>query len=235
MLTVRYERLDLEPGMLVLDLGCGAGRHTFESLKRGASVISADLDDAALKDVRGLVAAMRLEGEMTTETSGCVVADALDLPFPDATFDRVIAAETLEHIRPDTRAIGEIARVLKPGGVVAVTVPRWWPELINWGLSREYRTTPGGHVRVYRRSQLRERLRGAGLEITGSHHAHAFHTPYWWLRSMTGAARGDTFPVRAFHRFLVWDIERANPAARFVERALNPLAGKSFVVYARKA
>src|SRR6202021_2633687 len=80
--------------------------------------------------------------------------DALRLPFPSGSFDRVIAAEVLEHIPDDRRALAELARVLRPGGTIAVTVPRWYPELINWVLSDDYHLVPGGHVRIYRRSEL---------------------------------------------------------------------------------
>ena len=51
--------------------------------------------------------------------------DALNLPFADGEFDRVIAAEVLEHIPADELAIAELVRVLRPGGTIAVTVPRW--------------------------------------------------------------------------------------------------------------
>ena len=115
-----------------------------------------------------------------------VQGDALALPFADGTFDRVIASEVLEHIPDDTAAMRELARVLRPGGAMAVTVPRCVPEAINWALSDEYHDTPGGHVRIYRRSTLERRLGSAGLEPTGYHHAHGLHSPYWWLRCLVG-------------------------------------------------
>ena len=86
------------------------------------------------------------------------------LPFPDASFDRVIASEVLEHIPDDEAAMAELARVLRPGGSMAVTVPRCGPEFVNWALSDEYHDVPGGHVRIYRRSQLVGRLERTGLD-----------------------------------------------------------------------
>ena len=79
-------------------------------------------------------------------------ATPLRLPFADGTFDRVIASEVLEHIPDDAAAMAELARVLRPGGTMAVTVPRCGPEVVNWVLSDEYHDVPGGHVRIYRRS-----------------------------------------------------------------------------------
>src|SRR6202008_3156894 len=122
----------------------GAGRHAFEASRRGARVIALDADGAELKDVGGTFVAMG------ASDVGCVNGDALRLPSPDATFDRVIAAEVMEHIPEDRTALGELVRVLRPGGSIAITVPRWFPELINWALSDEYHNTPGGHVRIYR-------------------------------------------------------------------------------------
>lgn len=234
-MTVDYTRLDVRAAQRLLDLGCGAGRHTYEALRRGAPVTSVDLDDAVLKDVKAMVAAMRDEHEISMELAHhCTVGDARDLPFGDDSFDRVIASEVLEHIRKDLLAMREIARVLRPGGRVAVTVPRFGPEIVNWALSKDYRTAPGGHVRIYRRSQVEERLREAGLLPVDHHHAHALHSPYWWLRSLVGIDNEESGPVRAYHRFLAWDIEHANPIVRSTERALDPVLGKSLVVYAEK-
>jgi SAM-dependent methyltransferase len=237
MLTVRYDRLGLCAGDRLLDLGCGGGRHAFEAMRRGARVVALDADAAEIKDVAALAAAMESEDEATIATGGtgaASVGDALSLPFPDGCFDRVIAAEVLEHIPADRQAIAELARVLRPGGTMAVTVPRWLPELGCWALSDDYHNTPGGHVRIYRQGTLVTRLEAASLEAYASHFAHALHTPYWWLKCAVGV-QDDRHPlVRAYHRVLVWDITAATPFTRVPERLLNPVLGKSLVVYLRK-
>ena len=232
MLTVDFDRLGLRRGDRVLDLGCGAGRHAFEIARRGADVVALDRDDTELKGVAAILAAMLEAGDLADETSaGPLRGDALSLPFPDATFDRVVASEVLEHIRDDVGAMRELARVLKPGGSIAVTVPRFFPELVCWGLSSEYHEKPGGHVRIYRQSELTERLLRAGLVPYGAHHAHGLHTPYWWLKCAVGVDRDDVLPVRLYHRLLVWDISRRPLPTRLAERVLDPLVGKSTVVY----
>jgi SAM-dependent methyltransferase len=219
VLTVDFDRLGVEPGVRLLDLGCGEGRHTREALRRGARVVALDRD--------------AITG---TDGAAGVRADGLRLPFPDGSFDRVIAAEVLEHVPDDRGAMAELVRVLRPGGLAAVTVPRWLPERVCWALADDYHApaVPGGHVRIYRRRQLVDRLRMAGLRPVASHHAHALHSPYWWLKCAVGVGNDSARLVRLYHRFLVRDILRPIRAVRLAERALNPLLGKSLVVYLAK-
>lgn len=232
MLTVDFDRLDVGPGDLVLDLGCGAGRHSFEVHRRGADVVAVDRDPDEVAATQGWLAAIDAEQPELTGATGPLVGDALRLPFADATFDVVVAAEILEHIHDDRAAMDELHRVLRPGGRAAVTVPRFGPELVCWTLSDAYHEVEGGHVRIYRRRQLVERLEAAGLRVRGGHHhAHALHSPYWWLKCLVGLDREDALPVRLYHRLLVWDLERAPRVTRLAERALDPLMGKSLVLY----
>jgi SAM-dependent methyltransferase len=234
MLTVDYGRLGVRRGMRVLDLGCGEGRHSFEAYRRGADVVAVDWNATDLATTREWCAAIRAAGEAPqAATATAVRADLRALPFPDATFDRVIAAEVLEHIPDDRTAIAELARVLKPGGRAAVTVPRWFPERVCWALSDAYHTNEGGHVRIYRSGQLSGRLADAGLVTIGRGYAHALHSPYWWLKCAVGPGN-DTAAVRAYHRLLVWDITARPRVTRWAERGLNPLIGKSIVLYLRK-
>ncbi len=107
--------------------------------------------------------------------------DALNLPFPDDSFDVVIISEVMEHIPDDKGVLAEMVRVLKPGGRIAITVPRYGPEKICWTLSDAYHEVEGGHIRIYKADQLLARIREAGLKPYGTHHAHALHSPYWWL------------------------------------------------------
>ncbi|MBJ7608079.1 MAG: class I SAM-dependent methyltransferase [Candidatus Dormibacteraeota bacterium] len=236
MLTVDFARLRLQAGARVLDIGCGNGRHAFEALRRGAQVVATDLDDAALVEVERMAAAMALACEVPAGAGlRTVRADARHLPFDEAEFDVVIAAEVLEHIDEDAVAIAELCRVLRPGGMLAVTVPRWWPEKVCWALSREYHEVPGGHVRIYRRGELMERLRLSGLVVgTTHHHAHALHSPYWWLRCALGMSREQAWAARLYHRFLVYDLTQRPRWTRRLEGMLNPVLGKSVVIYARR-
>ncbi len=238
MLTVDYDRLGLRAGERVLDLGAGAGRHAFEAYRRGARVVAVDLSRADLADVAATFAVVAAEHGLAEDGAACVNGDATRLPFPDGCFDRVIASEVLEHVADDRAALRELARVLRPGGTLAVTVPAWLPEKVCWALSEQYHApyVAGGHVRIYAAPELRRRLVAAGFVPAGHHHAHALHTPYWWLRCAVGPQKDiDANPLtKAYHRLLVWDMVEAPLVTRLAERLLQPVIGKSLVLYARK-
>jgi len=239
VLTADYGRLGLRAGETLLDLGCGFGRHAYEALRRGAHVVACDLGLEELCQVRSIGAVMRSDGEVADdvvlETAN---GDATCLPFADAAFDRIIASEVAEHIEDDEAALAELFRVLRPGGVLAVTIPARLPERICWALSDDYHAPnqPGGHVRIYQRGELRSKMAAAGLEPFDEHRVHALHSPYWWLRCTVGPNRPveDSRLVSLYHRLLAWDIVKAPRTTRVVERLLAPVLGKSLVVYARR-
>lgn len=237
MLTIRFDELGLRAGDRVLDVGAGFGRHVYECARRGAKVVALDYADDEVVQTRGTLEAMVDQGEITDdELIGVLRGDTTSLPFPDATFDVVITSEVLEHIQDDVSAIAEMVRVLAPGGRFAATVPAWLPETINWKLSDEYHApkSVGGHVRIYSRTELRAKLRSAGLTVDGYHRAHALHSPYWWLKCAVGPHDDDHPAVARYRRFLEWDIIEQPTSTKIAERILSPVLGKSAVLYGTK-
>jgi SAM-dependent methyltransferase len=235
MLTVDYDRLGIKPGTTVIDVGAGAGRHSYEAYRRGADVIAFDQNAEELAEVDTMLQAMGQVGEAPASAKAQVVAgDALALPYPDGTFDVVIASEILEHVPDDRGAIAELVRVLRPGGSLAITVPRWLPEKICWLLSDAYHANEGGHIRIYQADELRAKVQARGVRFTGSHHAHALHSPYWWLKCAVGVENNDHPAVKAYHKLLVWDMMSKPALTRVAEAVLNPVAGKSVALYFEK-
>jgi SAM-dependent methyltransferase len=232
MLTVDFDRLGVGPSTMVIDVGCGAGRHAFEAYRRGADVIAFDRAESELHSVDTILQAMAEAGEVPASASAKVVlGDALSLPYADQTFDCVIASEILEHIPQDDTAIAEMIRVLRVGGTLVVTVPRWLPERVCWLLSEEYHSNEGGHVRIYRANELRDKIISGGMELTHEHHAHALHSPFWWLKCAVGVSNTDHPAVAAYHQLLVWDLMRRPKITQWAESLLNPIVGKSVAMY----
>ncbi len=242
VLTVDFDRLGLRPGERVLDMGCGAGRHAFEMYKRGADVVAFDQDPDELSTVREWFAAMRDAGEVPAGAEADVKeGDALALPFADGEFDRIVAAEVLEHIHADVDAIKELVRVLRPGGTLAISVPRWLPEIVNWKLSDDYHNAEGGHIRIYTAEELVDKVTKAGrfndgtpgdaMVFTGKDHAHGLHTPYWWIKCAVGVTNDDHPLAKAYHKLLVWEIMKNPRALQLAGKVLDPMIGKSMVLY----
>jgi SAM-dependent methyltransferase len=227
--TVSFTHFQLEAGDRVLDLGCGEGRHAITAyLTEEVHAVGVDMSFDDLDTARS-----RFEDFRHAEGAGrlsLAVADGTRLPFPDASFDKVICAEVLEHVPNYHAMLGEIRRVLKPSGALAVSVPRFGPEWICWQLSTAYHEVEGGHVRIFQRSELKDAVEAQGFRLYRKHHAHALHSPYWWLKCLFWA-REEAWLVRQYHRFLVWDLMKSPVVTRLLERLLNPVMGKSLVMY----
>ena len=142
--------LPILPGPDVLNAGAGAGSLTHRLLEAGCTVTSIDASAELCR---------RLAAELA-ETAGAGPVherDVTDTGLPAGAFDGVVCAEVLEHIDDDRAAIGELARVLRPGGLLLVTVPadpfRYdWVDL--WA----------GHRRRYEPADLAQKLSAEGFE-----------------------------------------------------------------------
>ena len=235
MVTVEFERLSVKPGFKILDVGCGSGRHTCAAYRyQNVTAIGADLNLADLTEAGERLKLHDQLGEHGGGIWGLSAADVTSLPFKDGYFDLVICCEVLEHIEAHRIAVEEIVRVLKPGCNLVVSVPRYWPERICWALSQDYRSSPGGHIRIFKQADLIADLECHGVERWAVHFAHSLHTPFWWLKCLVGPNRSDSLPVNLYHRFLTWDIMKQPRSTRFLDHLLNPILGKSLVVYLRK-
>ncbi|MBS0014641.1 MAG: class I SAM-dependent methyltransferase [Desulfobacterales bacterium] len=236
MITIDYNRLEIRPGQKILDMGCGAGRHICGACTRpGVTVVGADINIADLATADERIRLHEQYGEPYQGRWALCAASILELPFADHSFDHVICSEVMEHIIDDKKAAGELFRTLKPGGSLAVSVPRYFPEKICWALSETYCNTPGGHVRIYPRKQITGLFESLGLKLTRRHWAHSLHSPYWWLKCLAGPENDSAAPVAAYHRFLTWDLMKKPKITRAADRLLNPVLGKSLVLYFRKA
>lgn len=233
MLTVDFDLLGVNEGQMMLDAGCGEGRHSFECIARGARVMSMDMDMESVRKARYTMAYMKTSGQAHEEGRYQVqIGDALRLPYRDETFDRIICAEVMEHVSDDARACGELSRVLKTNGRIAITVPTFISEFVFDALTYEYFTSPGGHIRKYVPRRLAALMRANGLEIYGVDFRHALHTIYWMIRCVVGLHLNEQFFTRGYRSFLTLGL-----SSRFMfsfERVLDNLFPKSIILYAVK-
>jgi ubiquinone/menaquinone biosynthesis C-methylase UbiE len=158
--------------------------------------------------------------------------DALRLPFKDETFDRIICSEVMEHVDDDRAACAELTRVLKKDGLIAITVPTFFSEIIYDALTYEYFTSPGGHIRKYFPKELVEIMRSCGLEVYAIGHRHAFHTIWWMIRSVVGLHLNDHPITKGYHKFLHMGLY--SNFMRKAEKFFNWFFPKSLIVYAWK-
>ena len=75
---------------------------------------------------------------------------------------------------------------------------------------------------------------GDAMVFEGKSHTHGLHAPYWWIKCAVGVDN-DTHPLaKAYHRLLVWEIMKQPTALKLAGRVLDPMIGKSMVLYFRK-
>lgn len=237
MLTVDFDQLQVRPGLLVLDAGCGQGRHSLELLRRRCRVIAMDVNLDDLRYTRYLLTTVARETSRAgppeeTPTSVVVRGDALRLPFAAAHFDRIICSEVLEHVSDPHQATAELARILKPGGLLAVSVPTPCTEWAYRFASDDYFNSPGGHVRIFTPRRLRRLLASQGLQVQELSLAHAFHSLYWWVRCVVGLHHEGHFVIRHSKKILTHVL--FSPQLTRTERLFDYLWPKSLVLYASK-
>jgi SAM-dependent methyltransferase len=227
------ELLGVREGLAVLDVGCGAGYLLGKAAERAPLAVGVDLDEDRLRAARDGFLHRERPNRGLVEFA---VADGQRLPFADASFDRIICTETLEHVEAVSQTIRELARVLKPGGRLAVSVPHFACEAILYRLIKDYFRFPGGHRRIFTPQALNRALARAGLQPYATCLRDSLEAAYWILLSLLSR------PSRRFDGMIAglerWRARtRAEPYSRFyhaIDEVWNRLLPKSVVVYATR-
>lgn len=231
MQTIDLKLLGCREGDLLLDVGCGRGRHSLIAANAGCTTIGIDLSFDDLTAARDQCSEWRDSSAAPFEFMS---GDATKLPFQDASVDAIICSEVLEHV-PDWRAVvGEFFRVLKPEGVLGVSVPFQWVEQRLWNWDNEYAHEPGGHIRIFSTSDLEAGVERCGFSLFARHKAHGIHSLYWLARCLFRDPEHKNWLVRTLHDWTVKDVLFKPAWTRGIDRVTTPLLGKSVVSYFRR-
>ena len=176
-----FEYLDPRGGERILDLGCGRGFHLqLLSQLFGSIAVGLDRDDEDLR-----------RATENSNSSRILRGNAYALPFADNSFEKVLMTEVLEHLEHERGVLSEIHRVLRPEGVLAVSVPHahypflWDPIGSIWTAlgGRPIRKGPlvgiwTNHLRLYTPSELETVVRSAGFRVEEIEEATHYCFPF---------------------------------------------------------
>ncbi|HZR50662.1 MAG TPA: class I SAM-dependent methyltransferase [Streptosporangiaceae bacterium] len=199
-------------GQRVLDVAGGDGYWAARARRRGARAVALDISERKLR-----------RGAALSVAPGLVCGDALRLPFPDASFDRVMSICAIEHFDDGARALDEMARVLRPGGELvmsadALTLAKRWPKLYASHCVRY------SVQRTYSLEQLTELLAERGLTVLA--HEYQFRSPWAQRLYLSLSAYGGKFGFNA--------AVPALPAVALADRIRPGHGGSIVLVHARR-
>lgn len=176
------EEINPQSGERIIDLGCGTGYYLYllNNLAISLKLTGFDNDKRALDEAKNTLNNKKID---------FIAGDMHKMPFKNNTFDKAISSEVLEHLRNDDVALKEIFRILKPGGILVLSVPSinypflWDP--VNWVLQHFFNShiKTGffsgiwfGHIRLYSFNELKNKIERAGFKIE-----KAEELTYWCL------------------------------------------------------
>jgi ubiquinone/menaquinone biosynthesis C-methylase UbiE len=158
--------LRLKPADVLLDVGCGDGFWTSRLAQTCRSVVGLEPDRKTLEYAQAL-------HSLSNVTYVCGVAESL--PFSDGSFDKILSVSCLEHFADPWRGIGEMARVLKPGGRLALSVDSLLPDNSSQSF-REWHKDRHFVTHYFSQDTLTGALQTAGLNYEPESVAHLFRS-----------------------------------------------------------
>lgn len=209
------QMLALRPTDRVLDVGSGDGFWTARFAAHCAQIVGLEPDEHALEYARALYQRPNVE---------YVQGNAESLPYPPGTFDKVVSVSCLEHFADPLQGLREMARVLKPGGRLAISVDSLLPE--NSPVSfREWHKCRHFVTHYFNRDELLSMMKSVGFRCEPEQTQHLFRSRL--------AARVRQFFIRR-PRFLLPIFPLLYIAVRFADSTMDDMHGQILVVTATR-
>ena len=231
METFNFKHINLKKVKNMVDVGCGNGRH-LKSLGfklNEAKIIGIDQSFDEINSLK-----REFDNHICKNQNNYIFLneDVRYIALPNNSQDLVICSEVLEHVPNFEKVLKECHRILKPGAVLLISVPTYFPESLCWKCSKKYMQTPGGHIRIFKNSFLLEEFSKLKLTLFKHHREHAMHSLYWIFKARNNME--DSEFLRSFHALLVKQMFGQAKFSYTLEKILNPFFGKSECYYLRK-
>ncbi len=231
METFNFNLLNLKKIKKVIDVGCGNGRHL-----KSLGFKLTDSEIIGIDQSAPEITKLNKEFDESVCKNGnaykFITGDIREMDVPDNSQDLVVCSEVLEHVPNFEAVLEECYRILKPGSVMLVSVPSYFPESLCWKYSKKYMQTPGGHIRIFKKNFLKERFKALNLKLFKHHREHALHSIYWIIRARNNMEENNF--LKSFHNLLVRQMFGQAKFSFALEKLLNPFFGKSECFYLRK-
>lgn len=198
----------------ILDIGCGSGATTFYLARKALKVYGIDISKRAVELCQQSRTSLGLEGK--------VIFRIMNFPqkTPRDKFDIIICSEVLEHLENDILALKQIKKILKPKGIVIISVPSKNAPLYKWGLTSNF-DRGVGHLRRYSIEDLSVLLKKTGFTVIE-------------VKKNEGLLRNFLFLNRHAGRIIRFLKSYLSDVVTLIDKALIPLFGESNILIVAK-
>jgi len=228
--NIAFDVFPVRVGARVVDVGCGDGRLAAQMVRAGLHVTGIE-PEAYLRE--------RFLEQVTAVDPQSIAVDGLAdrLPFADGRVRHVVMTEVLEHVADPSKALAELRRVLTPDGMLCLSVPTSYTELVYWRLHPRYAKN-ATHERIFTKPELRRLILASGFRIERWEGRNFLPAVSWIVHALLRSDADHTGEILehvGVDRLLarLWVLLLRVHLLRPVEWAGNRVWAKSWYVYCR--